>query len=93
MFQFRKWSMIVCAALVAGASLAAMTQAEIVVYREVFGNNTGSDQLLSYAGWNLHYEDYRLFGDYSLPRRIEMSRAEDNISLTFVGLNWNFEDF
>jgi outer membrane lipoprotein LolB len=48
---------------------------------------------LQQSGWTLHYEDYRLFGDYSLPRRIEMSRAENNISLTFVGLNWNFEDF
>ncbi|MBT8145305.1 MAG: lipoprotein insertase outer membrane protein LolB [Gammaproteobacteria bacterium] len=40
------------------------------------------------SGWTLNYEDYRLFGDYSLPRRIQMSRAERNIRLTFVGLNW-----
>lgn len=44
------------------------------------------------SGWTMHYEDYRLFGNYSLPRRIEMSRDENNIRLTFLGLNWNVED-
>ena len=48
---------------------------------------------LQQSGWTLRYEDYRLFGNYSLPRRIEMSREENAISLTFVGLNWTFEGF
>ena len=44
------------------------------------------------SGWTLYYEDYRLFGEYSLPRRVEMSRAERNIRLTFFGLNWTFDE-
>ncbi len=44
------------------------------------------------SGWTMSYEDYRLFGEYSLPRRIQMSRAERNIRLTFIGLNWIVED-
>lgn len=47
---------------------------------------------LQQSGWTLEYDDYRLFGDYSLPRRVEMSRSEHNIRLTFVGLNWSVED-
>ncbi|MCB1670329.1 MAG: lipoprotein insertase outer membrane protein LolB [Gammaproteobacteria bacterium] len=43
---------------------------------------------LQQSGWTVRYEDYRLFGDYSLPRRIEMSRTENNIRLIFVGLDW-----
>ncbi len=43
------------------------------------------------SGWTLHYADYRLFGEVSLPRRIEMSREENSIRLTFLGLNWTFE--
>jgi len=43
------------------------------------------------SGWTLHYDDYRQFGEVSLPRRIEMSRAENSIRLTFLGLNWTFE--
>ena len=44
---------------------------------------------LEQSGWQISYRDYRLYGDYSLPRRIEMSRDENNISLTFFGLNWS----
>ncbi len=44
------------------------------------------------SGWTVNYEDYRLFGEYSLPRRIQMSRAERNIRLTFIGLNWTVGD-
>lgn len=44
------------------------------------------------SGWTLYYEDYRLFGEYSLPRRIEMSRTEHDIRLTFVGLNWTVDE-
>lgn len=40
------------------------------------------------SGWTIEYNDYRVYGDYSLPRRIEMSRPENNISLVFIGLNW-----
>ena len=44
------------------------------------------------SGWTMNYEDYRVFGDYSLPRRIEMSRDERNIRLIFIGLNWTIEE-
>jgi len=47
---------------------------------------------LQQAGWILHYEDYRVFGEFSLPRRIEMSRDEDRIRLTFVGLSWTVQE-
>jgi outer membrane lipoprotein LolB len=44
------------------------------------------------SGWTMRYQDYRVFGDYSLPRRIEMQRDENQIRLTFVGLNWTVEE-
>ncbi|MBL4820261.1 MAG: outer membrane lipoprotein LolB [Gammaproteobacteria bacterium] len=47
---------------------------------------------LEQSGWSLSYTDYRLFGPYSLPRRIEMSREENNIRLLFIGLNWTIEE-
>lgn len=52
------------------------------------------NQLLSLeqSGWTMNYEDYRLFGSYSLPRRIEMSRDENNIRLVFIGLNWTIDE-
>lgn len=45
---------------------------------------------LHQAGWSINFEDYRMFGVYSLPRRIEMQRDEEAISLLFIGLNWTF---
>jgi len=47
---------------------------------------------LEQAGWRMSYEDYRLYGSYSLPRRIEMSRDENNIRLVFFGLNWTIDE-
>lgn len=47
---------------------------------------------LEQSGWTLDYQDYRLFGDYSLPRRIEMSREENNIRLVFFRLNWTVDE-
>ncbi|MEX2131526.1 MAG: lipoprotein insertase outer membrane protein LolB [Pseudohongiellaceae bacterium] len=47
---------------------------------------------LEQAGWTLEYTDYRLFGDYTLPRRIDMKRNDEPISLTFIGLNWTLGD-
>ena len=46
---------------------------------------------LEQSGWTVVYQDYRMFDIYSLPRRIEMSRAENNIRLIFVGLNWTVD--
>lgn len=47
---------------------------------------------LQQAGWTLHYADYRLFGDYTLPRRIDMQRDDEPIRLQFIGLNWTVDD-
>jgi len=47
---------------------------------------------LEQAGWTLEYTDYRLFGDHTLPRRIDMRRNDEPISLIFIGLNWTFGD-
>jgi len=47
---------------------------------------------LEQSGWTMNYQDYRLFGPYSLPRRIEMHRDENNISLVFIGLNWTIDE-
>jgi outer membrane lipoprotein LolB len=47
---------------------------------------------LEQSGWTMLYEDYRLFGTYTLPRRIDMSRDEDNIRLRFIGLNWTIDE-
>lgn len=51
------------------------------------------DQLVSLeqAGWELHFTDYRLFGEVTLPRRIDMRRQDEPISLTFIGLNWTLD--
>ena len=46
---------------------------------------------LEQSGWSMEYEDYRVFGGYSLPRRIRMERDEEAISLQFIGLNWSVD--
>ena len=42
-------------------------------------------------GWLISYSDPRQYADISLPRRIEVSRSEDDIKLVFVGLNWTLK--
>ncbi len=42
-------------------------------------------------GWLINYPDPRQYTDISLPRRIEISRGEDDIKLVFVGLNWTLD--
>ena len=42
-------------------------------------------------GWLINYSDPRQYTDISLPRRIEISRGEDDIKLVFVGLNWTLD--
>lgn len=39
-------------------------------------------------GWTVNYPDPRQYGDITLPRRVEVSRPIDEVSLRFVGLNW-----
>lgn len=42
-------------------------------------------------GWLINYPDPRQYANISLPRRIEVSRSEEDIRLVFVGLNWTLD--
>ncbi|MEX0619771.1 MAG: lipoprotein insertase outer membrane protein LolB [Pseudohongiellaceae bacterium] len=44
---------------------------------------------LSQAGWEIRYEAYAMFGAVSLPVRLEMSRPDEDIRLTFFRLDWD----
>jgi outer membrane lipoprotein LolB len=39
-------------------------------------------------GWTITYSDLRQYENLSLPRRVEVSRPQNDIRLRFVGLNW-----
>lgn len=43
-------------------------------------------------GWTIRYPDPRQYGELSLPRRIEVSRSEQDIRLVFVGLSWTLTE-
>ena len=40
-------------------------------------------------GWHIVYSDYRNIGEFTLPRRVELSHESDNIRLRFIRLNWS----
>lgn len=42
-------------------------------------------------GWTINYSDPRQYGDLSLPRRVEVTRPQNDIRLRFIGLNWQLE--
>ena len=42
-------------------------------------------------GWTVNYPDPRQYGDIVLPRRVDMSRANDDVRLRFVGLSWTLD--
>lgn len=42
-------------------------------------------------GWTVTYPDPRQYGELTLPRRVDMSRDNEEVRLRFVGLNWNLE--
>ena len=42
-------------------------------------------------GWSGSYTDPRLYGVIFLPRRVELTRPQNDIRLRFIGLNWNFD--
>lgn len=46
---------------------------------------------LQQDGWQVHYPDPRQYGELSLPRRVEVSRPDRDISLRFIGLDWTLE--
>ena len=43
-------------------------------------------------GWTVIYTDPRQYGDLSLPRRVELTRSQNDIRLRFVGLNWTLDE-
>ena len=43
-------------------------------------------------GWTVSYTDPRQYGDLSLPRRVELTRPQNDIRLRFVGLNWTLDE-
>ncbi|HAT28284.1 MAG TPA: hypothetical protein DCS89_14800 [Gammaproteobacteria bacterium] len=42
-------------------------------------------------GWSVSYTDPRLYGIIFLPRRVELTRPQNDIRLRFIGLNWDFD--
>ena len=48
-------------------------------------------QQLQQDGWTVTYSDLRQYGRLSLPRRVEVSRAQHDLRLRFVGLHWTLE--
>jgi len=40
------------------------------------------------ADWTINLSDMRQYGQVSLPRRVELTRARNDIRLRFIGLNW-----
>jgi outer membrane lipoprotein LolB len=44
---------------------------------------------LSQFGWSVSYTDPRQYGAVSLPRRVELTRPQNDIRLRFIGLNWD----
>lgn len=40
-------------------------------------------------GWTVTYPDPRQYDDLTLPRRVDMTRDNDQVRLRFVGLSWN----
>jgi outer membrane lipoprotein LolB len=48
--------------------------------------------VINQFGWSINYSDPRQYGSYTLPRRIELTRPENDIRLRFFGLNWILED-
>lgn len=43
-------------------------------------------------GWTVSYTDPRQYGSLSLPRRVELTRPQNDIRLLFVGLNWTLDE-
>ncbi len=43
-------------------------------------------------GWTVSYTDPRQYGSLTLSRRVELTRAQNDIRLRFVGLNWTLDE-
>ena len=42
-------------------------------------------------GWTINYKDHRQYGNFILPRRVEVTRPRNDIRLRFVSLTWNLD--
>ena len=39
-------------------------------------------------GWTVIFDDLRQYGEFSLPRRVELTRPKNDIRLRFIGISW-----
>lgn len=44
------------------------------------------------AEWTINLSDPRQYGNINLPRRVELTRPQNDIRLRFIGLNWTTGD-
>ncbi len=44
------------------------------------------------AHWTINLGDPRQYGSISLPRRVELTRSQNDIRLRFIGLNWSGDE-
>ena len=51
-------------------------------------NELNQLSLMIQDGWTINYIDPRQYGELTLPRRVEVTRPQNDIRLRFVGLNW-----
>lgn len=45
------------------------------------------------ADWTINLSDMRQYGPISLPRRVDLTRPQNDIRLRFIGLNWTTGEF
>ncbi len=44
------------------------------------------------ANWTINLSEPRQYGSISLPRRVELTRPQNDIRLRFIGLNWSGDE-
>jgi outer membrane lipoprotein LolB len=54
-------------------------------------NELNQLQRLRQDGWTVTYPDIRQYGELTLPRRVEVTRPQNDIRLRFIGLSWILE--
>ena len=51
-------------------------------------NDLNNLSIIKQDGWEVRYPEVRQFSGITLPRRVEITRAANDIRLRFVGLSW-----
>lgn len=59
---------------------------------ELVFNELNQLSQLRQEGWTVDFTDARQYDAITLPRRVELTRAQNDIRLRFIGLNWTLED-